>query len=530
MSDVFEDCVAAEENDDLRDHLFVEPVHDGNDWEEWMINDVMSDEEPTEADEDDEISEIATEGDEEVYIDDAIRLYLLQMGETPLLNKGEEKQCTQNIERNRTAMRLLLLQNPLVHTTVIAQLKQVVETKKEFASVIHCTGLDEKGQREKFRMHIEVDLLPSINGIRMRNQRDYQNVVRPKSPLSERKALRQKNLSANRRIARLIDESQYRTQNLEAWIPNLEEKSRRIDALTAAMRAEPDTQSKKYRKARKKRRDLLTSLEETPTSLRNRIMHVKKRKLLYEEAKAKLATGNLRLVVSIAKKYRNRGIHFLDLIQEGNAGLMRAVDKYERKLGNKFSTYATWWIRQAITRAIAEQGHTIRTPVHLFEKMALIRDTARDLLRNGTKPTIEVLSSLTGISIEEMWILRRASSMPLPIDGTTAKGEDTYASLIPDEHTESPSQALEQEACQERIADVMQELKWRERQVIRLRYGLGGIAPHTLEEVGKIFGVTRERIRQIEAKAIRILQEPWNAQKLRSLLNPTNTTTHTPKA
>jgi len=530
MSNAFEDCLSAGEGN-LSDDFSIGQVNGSDpnaDWLEWITDKTIADDE-AEFDESDESMEqdesshvpSETKGEAEDYIDDPLRLFLLQMGEIPMLDRTEEIACAETIARHRIQMRRLLLQNPLIQGEIIAQLQQVEERERKFDSVILSTGMEDKGDREQFRTRMKV-LLLSMKGIYARNQNDFRNVVQPKSPLLERKALRQKTLSANRRLARLIDESRYRTRNLEAWIPTLENMSRRIDALTAALHTEPDRQSDRYKKAQEERRNLLISLQETPTSLRNRVTRVKERQNSYQEAKRKLSAANLRLVVNIAKGFRNRGLSFLDLIQEGNAGLLRAVENFEGRRGFKFSTYATWWIRQAIGRAIADHGHDIRIPVHMYEKMAAVRDTATAFNRKrGRRPTLEDISSATGLSLEEMENLRRASTPPLSIDQLTehGKGDETYASLFPDEHTVSPSQALEQKACQERLTDVLQELEYREREVLRLRYGLGGIAPLTLEEVGKIFSVTRERIRQIEAKAEKKLRSPDKLKRLQGLID-----------
>ncbi|MEO1130601.1 MAG: sigma-70 family RNA polymerase sigma factor, partial [Planctomycetota bacterium] len=217
-----------------------------------------------------------------------------------------------------------------------------------------------------------------------------------------------------------------------------------------------------------------------------------------------------------AKKYRNRGLSFLDIIQEGNTGLMRAVDKYEYKRGYKFSTYATWWIRQAITRAIADHARTIRIPVHMIETMSKLRNIQKQLLQKlGHEPTIEELAEAAGMSVGETRRVMKISRHPISLDRPVGESEDSYfGDFIEDDSQEAPSNAAASEMLKRRIEDVLKTLTYREREIVKLRYGIGDGYTYTLEEVGRIFKVTRERVRQVEAKAIRKLQHPVRSRKL----------------
>jgi RNA polymerase primary sigma factor len=304
-------------------------------------------------------------------------------------------------------------------------------------------------------------------------------------------------------------------------LSDLSDQMQQIQNRLADLRHNP-LRAEQCAKLRIELRDLMRLTQESPTSLKNRVETIRKQHAEYEEVKRQLSSGNLRLVVSIAKKYRNRGLSFLDLIQEGNTGLMRAVDKFEYRRGFKFSTYATWWIRQAITRAIADQARTIRIPVHMIDVLSKLRNIQKRLLQElRREPTTEEIAIRAGIDLEEVQRVLDIGRHPVSLDRPVGDGEDcAFGELIEDVESDNPVRNANNGILRQRIEALLKTLTYREREIIRLRYGLGDGYTYTLEEVGRIFKVTRERVRQIEAKAVRKLQHPVRSQQLAGFLRP----------
>jgi RNA polymerase primary sigma factor len=498
------------------DGSFVETPDDDDDIV--VVTAVADDEDLSEAVDADEM---LTLDDGESWSDDPVRMYLTQMGEIPLLTRQEEIRLAKRIEDTRRMFRTKLLECDYVIRGAFKTLKRVHKGELPFDRTVQVSVTDRLEKEQILgRMPHNVETLEVLL---KRNQYDYFLALNRKKPKAQRREAWIRLSRRRRRAVRLLEELGLRTQRIETYIRAVEDFDRRVQELSAKVK-----QHKKDRHAPSERkawvqeiRSVLMACHETPTSLHNRILYLRKVYSEYQQAKRELSEGNLRLVVSIAKKYRNRGLSFLDLIQEGNAGLMRAVDKFEYRRGFKFCTYATWWIRQAITRAVADQSRTIRIPVHMVETMSRVRNVSRQLLQElGREPSLEETARRAETTVEEARRVLAMSRYPISLDRPVGNSEDShFGDLLPDGEAESPSSGASQEMLRGRIDRVLKTLSYREREIIKLRYGLGDGYSYTLEEVGHIFKVTRERIRQIEAKAVRKLQQPSRSQELVGFLD-----------
>ena len=453
-------------------------------------------------------------------IDDPVRMYLTQMGEIPLLTRDQEISLARKIELTRMAFRRKVLESDYSALSAIEILQQVSEGTLPFDRTMKMSSA-ENLVRSVVRSRLPENMR-TVNKLLANNEKYFTDFLKQQDETAKKKVVRQ--IRRNRRkVATLLEELSLRTSRIQPMMKKLEgilSKMRQLEQFIAAgpnadyIQEDIDAMKQEFSGVQE-------MVLETPEQLERRLHAVRAVFAQYEETKRLLASGNLRLVVSIAKKYRNRGLSFLDIIQEGNTGLMRAVDKYEYRRGYKFSTYATWWIRQAITRAIADHARTIRIPVHMIETMSRLRTVSKELLqRLGREPTIEEIATETELSVSEARRVLKISKHPISLDRPIGESEDSYfGDFIEDETAESPVQSATHEMLKERIDEVLKTLTYREREIIKLRYGLGDGYTYTLEEVGRIFKVTRERVRQVEAKAIRKIQHPVRCRRLEGFMD-----------
>ena len=454
-------------------------------------------------------------------IDDPVRMYLTQMGEIPLLTRDQEINLARNIEVTRRHFRSLIMATGFAVKEGLQIIEDVASSRLAFDRTLKVsTSGFEPGKAE-----VSARLEGSIRTLRALHQRiidDYRTYLTGKGNARQRWLLVQRIGWGRRKASQLLEELQIQLKKVRPMIELVREKHQEMATLERRLRHFPEDRlnSREYHELKADFEALQVQALESPKRLAIRLKLIDKRYAEYEEAKRDLSSGNLRLVVSIAKKYRNRGLSFLDLNQEGNTGLMKAGEKYEYRRGYKFSTYATWWIRQAITRSIADQARTIRIPVHMIETMSKLRNVTKKLVQQlGREPTIEEISRYSDISIEEAKRVMKISKHPISLDRPIGEGDDSYfGDFIEDESAVSPVSAAAQEMLKEKIMGVLNTLSFREREIIKLRYGIGDGYTYTLEEVGRIFKVTRERVRQIEAKAVRKLQHPVRSRMLEGFL------------
>jgi RNA polymerase primary sigma factor len=470
--------------------------------------------------EDDLALEVALTEPEVRKIDDPIRMYLTQMGEIPLLTREEEINLARKIELTRLAFRRKVLESDYCSRAAVEILQQVDEGSLPFDRTMKMSS-GEAQERAVIKSRIPINM-DTVNKLLDRNV----DIFPALNQADEADAMKgsMKQIYRNRRkIASLLEELSLRTSRIQPMMKKLQGIQQKMHQLQKLIDAGPtqDYDPEDIEAMGQELRGMQELILETPNQLDKRLWAVEAVHTQYEEAKRNLSGGNLRLVVSIAKKYRNRGLSFLDIIQEGNTGLMRAVDKYEYRRGYKFSTYATWWIRQAITRAIADHARTIRIPVHMIETMSKLRTIGKNLLQKfGREATIEEIAEVAKMSVTETRRVLKISKHPFSLDRPIGESEDSYfGDFIEDETAESPVQSATQEMLKDRIDEVLKTLTYREREIIKLRYGIGDGYTYTLEEVGRIFKVTRERVRQVEAKAIRKLQHPVRARKLEGFMD-----------
>jgi RNA polymerase primary sigma factor len=451
---------------------------------------------------------------------DPVRLYLSQMCQIPLLSREQEITLAKKIEITRRKFRRAVLGNDYALRHTVEILRKVAAGIMPFDRTIK-VSLTEQLTKEQISARMPLNLA-TIDRLIEENRRDFQVVVR-KSVSDSTKATAKLNYQRRRMKSMvLVEELSLRSRRVIPLMRQLEQFSARMDYLSERIAEirQNGTQPLELQRLLGELRHLIMTTQESPRSLRRRVEDFRKSYKEYEAVKRQLSSGNLRLVVSIAKKYRNRGMSFLDLIQEGNTGLMRAVDKYEYRRGFKFSTYATWWIRQAITRAIADQARTIRIPVHMIDMLSKLRQAQKHLTHQlQREPTAYELAESLQVQVEDVQRVLDIGRGPISLDRPVGEGEDNVlGEFLKDPSSDNPARNANNGILRDRIDSLLKTLTYREREIIRLRYGLTDGFSYTLEEVGRIFKVTRERVRQIESKAVAKLQNPVRSGMLEGFL------------
>jgi len=486
---------------------------------------------PKKADTSGEDGESTTETVEKT--NDPVRMYLREMGTVPLLKREGEVEIAKQIERGQKLILKSLSRSSIVVHEML-NLKQILqENPGRLKDVINLND-DEFSDDILFERYQQtIRQIDDVAELENKANLIADKIKKESASSAKRRLLNLRLARYKIPIARIIRDLDFTNYQLDHFKDAIIEIKNRIADLEHEIETLKDHRQqiadeslreelrRQIRRNQKKIRVVENKFFSNREDIQRTLDMIYQGEFMANEAKSKLVEANLRLVVSIAKKYTNRGLQFLDLIQEGNMGLMKAVDKFEYRRGYKFSTYATWWIRQAITRAIADQARTIRIPVHMIETINKLIRTSRTLVQElGREPTSEEIAKRMGMPVQKVRKVLKIAQEPISLETPIGEEEDSHlGDFIEDNAVMSPAEAVINLNLKEQTINVLRTLTSREAEVIKMRFGLGDGSEHTLEEVGKKFNVTRERIRQIEAKALRKLRHPSRSKKLKPFLN-----------